>query len=311
MVRTAAALEATIRLPLPVDLRLTLGPLGLGASSTLTRHGDGSWWRGSRTPDGPATASFVPCRTDPRRVEARAWGPGAEWALRHAPELLGSRDSLDGFDPPPGLMKQLHRRMPGLRITRSRAVFEALLRTVPAQKVTGVEAGRAYTALVRRFGEPAPFAEGAPAGLFVPPSPERLAELPYFAWHRLGIEMRRANVLRHAAARAAKLEEAVGMPPQDARRRLMAFIGVGAWTAAEVAIVALGDADAVSVGDYHLPNTVSWALAGESRGTDERMLELLAPFAGHRGRVIRLIEAAGIAAPRFGPKMPVRSFRAL
>ena len=61
--------------------------------------------------------------------------------------------------------------------------------------------------------------------------------------------------------------------------------------------MALGDADAVSVGDYHLPSLVSWALAGERRGTDERMLELLAPFAGHRGRVIRLLAGAGSSRP--------------
>jgi 3-methyladenine DNA glycosylase/8-oxoguanine DNA glycosylase len=71
--------------------------------------------------------------------------------------------------------------------------------------------------------------------------------------------------------------------------------------------VALGDADAVSVGDYHLPNTVAFALAGEARADDERMLELLAPFAGHRGRVVRLIEGSGITAPRRGPRMRLRA----
>ena len=38
----------------------------------------------------------------------------------------------------------------------------------------------------------------------------------------------------------------------------------------------------------------------ERRGTDERMLELLAPYAGHRARTIRLVEAAGIHPPRLG-----------
>jgi len=123
--------------------------------------------------------------------------------------------------------------------------------------------------------------------------------------------MRRANVLRHAAARADRLEEAGAMDLASARRRLLAFPGVGPWTAAEVAVVALGDADAVSVGDYHIPNTVAWALAGEPRADDERMLELLEPYAGHRGRVIRLLEAAGISAPRYGPRATVRSIRNL
>jgi len=92
-----------------------------------------------------------------------------------------------------------------------------------------------------------------------------------------------------------------------ARRRLEAFPGVGQWTAAKVAQVALGDADAVPVGDYHLPHSVAYALEGVPRSTDERMLQLLEPYRGHRARVIRLIGVAGITAPRYGPKMPLRN----
>jgi 3-methyladenine DNA glycosylase/8-oxoguanine DNA glycosylase len=94
----------------------------------------------------------------------------------------------------------------------------------------------------------------------------------------------------------------------SARRRLEAFPGVGPWTAAKVAQVALGDPDAVQVGDYHLPHTIAYALEGRVRSTDERMLELLEPYRGHRARVIRLIGVAGIVAPRFGPRMPLRRF---
>ena len=48
------------------------------------------------------------------------------------------------------------------------------------------------------------------------------------------------------------------------------------------------------VGDYHFPNTVAWALAGEARADDDRMLELLSPYAGQRGRVLSgLVTTAG------------------
>ncbi|MGH9283934.1 MAG: DNA-3-methyladenine glycosylase 2 family protein, partial [Acidimicrobiales bacterium] len=87
--------------------------------------------------------------------------------------------------------------------------------------------------------------------------------------------------------------------------------GVGPWTAAEVALVAMGDADAVSVNDYHLPHQVAFALAGEPRADDARMLELLEPYRGHRGRVIRLILAGGIQAPRFGPRRRLRAIAAI
>ena len=63
-----------------------------------------------------------------------------------------------------------------------------------------------------------------------------------------------------------------------------------------------GRPDAVLLGDLHVPHTVCHALAGEDRGSDERMLELLAPWAGHRGRVVRLVTGAGRGAPRRGPR---------
>ena len=69
------------------------------------------------------------------------------------------------------------------------------------------------------------------------------------------------------------------------------------WTAAETRIRALGDPDAVSVGDYHLAHEVGFALTGE-RVDDDGMLELLAPWAGQRQRVIRLIGASGVPASR-------------
>jgi 3-methyladenine DNA glycosylase/8-oxoguanine DNA glycosylase len=112
------------------------------------------------------------------------------------------------------------------------------------------------------------------------------------------------------AARANRFEEIVDLSLADAYRRLTALPGIGPWTAAEVAFRALGDADAVSVGDYHLPGLVSFAFTGERRGSDERMLELLEPFRPHRARVIRLLEAGGVGPAPRGPRMAPRSFAA-
>ena len=123
----------------------------------------------------------------------------------------------------------------------------------------------------------------------------------------MNVERRRADTVRLVAKHARRLEETTEMPPAAATRRLRALPGVGRWTAAEVSLVALGDADAVSVGDYHLPHHVAWALAGEARGDDARMLELLEPYRGHRGRVIRLLVAGHPGPPRFGPRLPLKS----
>jgi 3-methyladenine DNA glycosylase/8-oxoguanine DNA glycosylase len=178
-----------------------------------------------------------------------------------------------------------------------------LLRNIFEQKVAGKEAYRAYAATVRRFGEPAP---GPLARLWTPPDPATLAAAPYWMFHPFGVEQRRADTVRRAAAEAGRLERCADAA--EATRRLTAIRGIGPWTAAEVVRVVYGDPDAVSVGDFHIPNTVAWALAGEARGTDDRMLELLEPFRGHRGRVCVLLEMAGIGAPKFGPRMPLRSF---
>jgi hypothetical protein len=299
--RAGEPLTATITTRLPVDLALTLWPLRRGwGDPTIRAELDGSWWRATRTSGGPATTRFEP---DGGGILVEAWGPGADRALDEAPALLGGGDVLEGFDPPRGIVRELHRRMPGLRITRSGAVLEALVPSILEQKVAGKLARASYRSLVLAEGEPAP----GPARLRLPPSAGRLAAMRYDQFHRFGVEMRRANVIRNAAASNRLLERAARGPLEDAYRCLRSLPGVGAWTAAEVAIVALGDPDAVPLGDFHLPNQVAWVLAREPRGDDERMLELLAPFAGHRGRVIRLIGAAGLSPPRFGPRAPLAS----
>jgi 3-methyladenine DNA glycosylase/8-oxoguanine DNA glycosylase len=300
--------ERTVRPALPVDLRLTLGPLRRGGSDPCMRFVRGGVWRATRTPEGPVTTQ-IGADGPAGSLTMRAWGPGAAWALDGFPALIGAGDREEGFDPGPGVVGELHRRMRGLRIPRSGAVVEALVPSILEQKVVGLEAKRSYAALVRALGEPAPGPAGpaGPAGLTVPPGPEVLAVTPSWTFHRFGVERKRADTIRRACAYAARLEETVAMTPAEAGRRLTALPGIGPWTAAEVAIVALGDVDAVSLGDYHLPHQVAFALAGEARADDARMLELLEPWRGHRGRVIRLIEAAGIQPPRRGPRMPLRS----
>lgn len=280
------------------------------------RRGAVGWWRATRTPQGPVTTLVdVPVAG---QIRMRAWGPGAAWSLDSLPELVGLTDDVDAFadmalDP---LVADLRRRYGSLRLCRSKAVFEALVPTIIEQKVVGLDAKRSYAALVRSTGEMAPPAPGAPPWLRVPPAPAALLETPSYVFHRCNIERKRADTLRWAASYSHRLEEVVAMSPSDAYRRLTALPGIGPWSAAEVSAVALGDPDAVSVGDYHLPNQVAWALAGEPRADDARMLELLEPYRGQRGRVVRLLLAGLVAKggrglpPRRGPRMPRQSIAA-
>jgi 3-methyladenine DNA glycosylase/8-oxoguanine DNA glycosylase len=234
--------------------------------------------------------------------EVEAWGPGAQWATDHVATLCGERDDPSGFYPQHRLVSEAWRRNPGMRVPRSEAVFEALLPAVLTQKVPTDEAHSSYWSLVAALGEPAP----GPMRLHVPPPAAVMARQPYWKLHRFGIERRRADVIITAARSAKRLEETALMDMPAAWSRLQAFPGIGPWTTAKVAMVALGDADAVPIGDYHLPHIVGYAFDGTARSTDERMLELLEPYRGHRSRVIRLLLLAGVSAPRFGPRMQLR-----
>jgi 3-methyladenine DNA glycosylase/8-oxoguanine DNA glycosylase len=279
-----------IRLTRPLDLVRTL------ARTRPARVAAPGIWRATRTPAGPGTEHLW---LDGDLLRVEAWGPGADWLCEQAPALVGELDDDSGFEPRHPLLSELRRRHRGVRIPRTGAVLEAAVPTILEQKVIGVQARHAYRRLLLELGEPAP----GPVPLRLPPTPAVLAATPYWVFHRWGVEQRRAGLIANAARHASRLEEAVGMAPADAQRRLTALPGMGAWTAAEIAVVALGDPDAVSVGDFHLPNLVGWALAGEPRGTEERMLELLEPYRGHRARAVQLLELAGITAPRRGPRL--------
>jgi 3-methyladenine DNA glycosylase/8-oxoguanine DNA glycosylase len=260
-------------------------------------------WFATRTPSGPGTLRFDLAGEE---LTWEAYGPGADWLLERADAIAGLRDDLTGFAElarAHPLVHRLAREHAGLRIGATGRVFHHLVPAILGQKVSGKEAHHGYVRILRKFSEPAP---GPRAGLYLPPEPEVIAATPYWAFHPLGVEQKRADTLRRAAAQAAALERCADAVSCTAR--LVSIAGIGPWTAAEVTRAAYGDADVVSVGDYNIKNNVAFALTGAARGTDEHMLELLAPFAPHRGRVCGLIARAGIGAPRFGPRMPIRSF---
>lgn len=284
----------------PYSLAQTLSCFRHGAADPTCRVADGVWWLGQATPDGPATLAL---RADPGsgRVEARAWGLGAAWALETVPDLLGAGDDPSGFVAHHDVVARAAAAHPGFRVARSRLVVQSLVAAVIEQRVTGKEAFGSHRRVVRRFGTPAP-GPGVQLGLFVPPAARHWAKVPSWEWVGAGVESARSGTVMRVSRVAGRLEEGAGLPLVEAHRRMRSIAGVGEWTAAETAQRALGDADSPSFGDFHVAKNVGWALTGRPF-TDDEMREALEPYAGHRYRVQRLLELSGHRRPRRAPRM--------
>ncbi|HTZ43866.1 MAG TPA: hypothetical protein VMB79_08370 [Jatrophihabitans sp.] len=297
--------QARWRLGRPLDLHRTLGILCHGAGDPVARFaGDRFWWA-TRTPDGPGA---VAVRTAGGELLAEAWGPGADWLLAGVPELVGETDDwsrLDTSSHP--LLHEVRHRLPGVRLTRTRRVLDSAVPACLEQRVTGQEAFRAWRQLTRRHGERAPGPDEFP--VWLPATPAALRAVPTWEWHRLGVDLQRHRAVRAVASVAHRLEECAELELAAATRRLRSIPGVGHWTAAEITVRALGDPDAVSVGDFHVANRVGWFLAGRPRSTDEQLVELLEPWRGQRARVVRLIELSGFAPPKYGPRFSPNDIR--
>ncbi len=292
--------------PDAVDVVMVPRPTRLIPSFRLHRFGPrdptflleaGRWVRAFAGPSGPVTVAMTALDRG-HRFSVQAWGDDARWALEQAPRWLGVDDDDADFTPEHPLLRRLMRDGWGLRLAPSPSVFDMFVRLVLQQRVAWREAAESFRKLTLRFGQPAPGPYPLVAALGA--AGWRRISLADFAAH--DVEAKRARTIRAAAVSAPRFEELPSMSPASANARLRAFPGVGVWTAQGVLGFGLGDPDAVQEQDYDLPRLVSVALSGEPRGDDERMLALLAPYAGQRFRVIRLLMESGIRPPRFGPR---------
>ncbi len=295
-------MERTWRPGWPCPVSSILFSLRRGAGDpTFVVDADRTVWKGWRTPEGLATLAIRPVSPS-GEVRAAAWGPGAAWVLDGLPDLLGAGDDPSGFDPAHPVLAEAWRRFPHWRVPRTRLVMDSLVPAILEQKVTGKEAFGSQRRLVREHGEPAPGEEAARRRLMVLPDPATLRTIPSWTWLRLHVDHARSRTLLRAAALAPALERLVDVAPEDADRRLRTIPGVGVWTSAEVRARALGDADAVSFGDYHVAKDIGWALTGRPVD-DEELAVLLEPYRPHRLRVQVLVGLAGLRRPRRAPRM--------
>lgn len=286
----------------PASPTHTLSPLRRGRADPCYHDAaDGSSWRTSLMRSGPVTARIS--RGAPDTVDCEAWGPGAAEFTEALPALLGADDDASGFDPKDPTIVAAVRKTPHLRLGRTGRVLESLMPAVLEQRVVGKDARRAWRTLVTAYGAPAP--GPAPSHMRVPPTPEAWRRIPSWQFHRANVDPGRARTMLGCAQRADALERLVVKAPDVARAAMMSMPGVGIWTAAETAQRVLGDADALSVGDYHLARIVGWTLLGHPID-DQQMVELLEPLRPHRHRAVRVLEVSGLTVnPRFGPRLEI------
>jgi 3-methyladenine DNA glycosylase/8-oxoguanine DNA glycosylase len=286
--------------PAPYDFVETVSSLGSGRYDPTLRLGPDGLWRATNTREGPATVHV----TAGTMLDARAWGPGAAAVMADVPRWVGLHEPAWALPSHPGV-DPLMRSHRGLRSTDTRNVFEALVVTVLGQLVTWQEAARFWRRVCESLGEAAP----GPVRLRVPPTPRALRAAGPGRVHALGVGLKQARTLMEVAFSAGALQRAADLATDDAMALLLHVHGVGLWTAATTLGDHLGRPEPIPLGDFHLPHIVAWALAGEPRGSDARMVELLAPFAGQAYRVIRLLGAAGVEAPKRGPRRAMHGAR--
>lgn len=278
-----------------IDLLSTLSvPSSLRGDPT-TRLSSREFARATHTPDGPASVR-VRWSLDPDVgvVDVEAWGAGAAWLVARADRMLGLHDDISGFDPQLPALRDAWRRRFRARMSASATLWHDVAAIILQQRVTTADAAEQWAALVRGLGEPAP----GPVDLMCPPTPEVIGSLEYYALHPFGIERQRAEILGRVARRARRLGALVDGPFEEAEPVLRSVRGIGPWTAGFLQALTWGDPDAVIPGDFGMPSMISWVLASEPRGDDDRMIELLEPWRPHRYRVVQLAWASGISPPR-------------
>jgi 3-methyladenine DNA glycosylase/8-oxoguanine DNA glycosylase len=280
-----------------VSVRVDLFPVHFPRTFSLQRLGPydptadlgGHWFRKGFFYRGKAAAIEVV--RDGAALQVRAFGENAEELATEAAEGMGQRDGYGEFMTTDTGVLRLHRMLPGLRVLRVPWLYDMTCSAILQQRIRTVDAMRDWRRITQRYGS------DAPLGLRAFPPAEVLATVPEFELERMGIDAKRAKTLLRFANEMRFVSLRPSMNFARLRQTLLRVSGIGPWTTETVMGYGAGDTDAAIPGDLHLPRIVCYALAGERDSSDERMMELLEPFRGHRFRIIRLLCAAGVDTP--------------
>ncbi|CAN5801740.1 DNA-3-methyladenine glycosylase [soil metagenome] len=287
--------------------------MGRRPGRVVSRLPAGGWRRAEQGSVGPLTFEVRPSAD---RLAFQVWGPAATPADEAERALVAARHWA-GLDDDPTGFSDLVSTSPTLRgavarlgvpiLGRLPRAAESFGRAVIGQLVQGLEAGRSTAQMIAMTGTKTPH------GVWAYPTRLSLGSTSAHRLRTCGISLRSAAVLHRFTLAEQRFEQLYASRRWDVLdRHIRQLPGAGIWTAAETRLY-LGDPDAVSYGDYHIPALVGWAL-GDRTETDQAMEELLAPYAPQRGRVIRLLERAaarGLVAgkPRRGPRQALSAHR--
>lgn len=272
----------------PFDLHATFALQLLGKFDPTGSRGQRSLRKIHHDADGNVVVWRFTQTDGGLRIEVQGDQTGLFEAMTSQFPLNDGADSLVTSHP---LLRRLARGYAGLRLMRMPWTFDVAAGAVLQQRVRWETAYADFRNVALRWGT------RTEAGTAFPTSAQ-LARITIERLESIGLDPRRARALHLLAC--ADLRHRflhAGSDPSDVTRRLLTIHGIGPWTAGMIAGVAYGVPDAVPVGDLHIPGLIVAALAGEPDGTDDRMLELLAPYAGHRFRVIRMLLWAARRTP--------------
>ncbi|MEE2901882.1 MAG: hypothetical protein VYC39_06105 [Myxococcota bacterium] len=248
------------------------------------------WWKGQPL--------YLEIEHHKESLNVRCTGPGHKIPRQVIEKFLGIHASafqVEGH----AFMARLSRQYRGIFPTRTLHLGYDLVRTVMQQLIEWKDAARAWRHFLRQTGSSTP----VDSELLLPPSYEQIHRAPIDLLHSSGISQRRCLTIREVARIGHRIDSWACLEADEIRNKLSHIPNIGPWTIEHCLGFSLNQPDAIPLGDYQLPHTVSWALEGQDRGDDEKMLKLLAPWEGRQWTVLRLLFAANVRAPRKGPRL--------
>lgn len=174
------------------------------------------------------------------------------------------------------IIRELH----GLKPMRPASLFEMLVIAITEQQISLAAAYRIRLRIIERFGDPAD-------GLWVFPTPKRLAESSVADLMSCGLSQRKAEYVQGLAHEVANgcldLDRLTTMSDEDVRSLLLQQRGLGPWSVDYFLVRGLSRPDCVPVDDLGVRSVVGRYLGRGQRLSPRGTMRKLSPFKPYRG----------------------------